>query len=108
MFLTSKLTSKRQVLMKKLIYPGSNQIIYLNYEEIGKSEKTLYIFKICILILLKPQNKPRIFTCSKLHLEFDKSEKNGLSSVYLLEGLKSKAVCLKKKWINRSFPKLPR
>lgn len=99
MLLTSKLTSKRQVLMKKLIYPGSNQIIYLNYEEIGKSEKTLYIFKICILILLKPQNKLRIFTCSKLHLEFDKSEKNGLSSSIAPRGTQIKG-CLFKEEMN--------
>lgn len=46
MLLTSKLTSKRQVLMKKLIYPGSNQIIDLNYEEIEKSEKALYILNL--------------------------------------------------------------
>lgn len=32
--------------MKKLTYPDSNQIIYLNYEELGKPEKTLYIYNL--------------------------------------------------------------
>lgn len=65
-----------QLLMKKPTYPASNKIISLNYEEIGKSEKKNLCLQFTFYLSTqwKPQNKPNIFTCSKLLLEFDKSE----------------------------------
>lgn len=39
MLVTSKPTSKRQLSMKKHIYPASKKNISLNYEKIGKSKK---------------------------------------------------------------------
>lgn len=39
MLVTSKLTSKRQLSMKKHINPASKKKISLNYEKIGKSKK---------------------------------------------------------------------
>lgn len=62
--------------MKKHINPASKKIISHNYEEIGKSEKKkIYIYNLHFNTEWKPQNKTSIFTCSKLSLESDKSEK---------------------------------